>query len=149
MLALAACLGVAACTSSPTSPSPLAAAADPGTVTPGPRDDGPIQRVVRGDWNDAEAAAIAAAVACEMAVLRASRPTEDLLTFSLTTIRDEPAALVLTRMDPADTAEPSNGLIGLRAKVGRFGDPDRESALMAAVTHRLSQLAGRDSAPRR
>lgn len=123
------------------------------------------------DWNDIDAAVAAGASKVEMAVVsandgptRAGTPgdTRERI-FKLKTIGDEPAWVTIAKaaaapgsadpspLDGASSARVSatdgaDALV-LRAKVGRFGDRQRETALLQAISRRLTQLKGRDSAP--
>lgn len=92
-----------------------------------------------------------------MAVLSANRADEAQRIFELKTVSDQPAWLLVTRN--ADAAGESSSItlgresggapenLVLRAKVSRFGDPERERALLRAVAHRLQQLKGREWYP--
>lgn len=123
------------------------------------------------DWNDIDAAVAAGASRVEMAVVsanegptRAGAPgdTRERI-FTLKTIRDEPAWVTITKAasapasaDPSPLEDASATRVAgsdgaeallLRAKVGRFGDRQRETALLQSISRRLTQLKGRDSAP--
>ena len=101
---------------------------------------------VLADWDDLNAAMAVAAERTEMAVVRASDPTGDGLTrrFELRTVAAETVEVIVTRSE-ADTDQPQ--AIVVRAKVGRFGDPEREAALLGALRRRLEQLRGVDFSP--
>jgi hypothetical protein len=120
------------------------------------------------DWNDIDAAVSAGASKVEMAVVSANAgptpagaegDTRQRL-FTLKTVRDEPAWVMVTRApgtsDPSPLDEGSSAKVTgpagsqailLRAKVGRFGDRTRETALLRGISRRLGQLAGKDAAP--
>ncbi len=105
---------------------------------------GPLEMLA--DWDDLDAAMDVAAQRNEMAVLRASDPTGDGLIrrFELRTVAAEPVEVTVTRPE-AGSGQPQP--IIARAKVGRFGDPEREAALLAALRRRLEQLRGVDVSP--
>ncbi len=90
----------------------------------------------------------------EMAVVDSSQPNPGEWVFELRTVRDEPAVLRARRADGpagADLERPAPTgpvPIELAARVGRFGDPDHQRALVRAVARRLERLAGVDYAPR-
>lgn len=107
------------------------------TITPA--GESPTRATVRGDWNDAEAAAIVAAGQNELAILMVAPQGDAMLVVDMTTVGDDPVRLTARRADP-DTIE-------LEARVGRFGDPVRERALLQSVAKRLRDLSGRDWAP--
>lgn len=86
--------------------------------------------------------------------------------FVLKAVTDEPAWLLITRAGAAPTSDdPHDALMDaiaatgslaslarpeplvLRAKVGHFGNPDRERALLRALTARLEALRGVDWHP--
>lgn len=95
------------------------------------------------DWADVEAAVLVGASAAEMAVL-GDEAGEGERAFRLLTIRDESAEL------RARTAAPESERpvpIELSARVGHFGDPERERVLLEAVARRLRDLAGVDYRP--
>lgn len=125
---------VGACLSGCSS-SPSPASTEPNPFV-GPATTGPAS----GDWDDARAAAAAAVPAVELAIVHVEEPTPDRLIFELLSARDEPGELVIER-------RPGSGELDVRARVGRFGDPRRERALVEAVRRRLGQLRGVDVAP--
>lgn len=96
---------------------------------------------VRGDWDDAEAAAIVAAGQNELAILMVAPEGDATLVVDLTTVQDEPVRLTARHAEP--------GMIEMEARVSRFGDPGRERALLRSMAKRLRDLAGRDWAPKR
>lgn len=111
-----------------------------------------ITLVVRGDWDDVEAAVQVAAGRSEMGIVKvlgtqlnpaeaAKVPTRRCV-FELRTSGDEPATL---EFRAASTADP--GDIVATAHVGRYGDRVREEHLLAEVRRRLEDLAGVDWAP--
>jgi len=94
--------------------------------------------VVIGDWDDIEAAVLAAASEREMALVRADSIDEQTLAYRLRTIGAEPAVLMIRR-----TGEKGGrARVQARCAVGRFGDPRRERALLDAFARRLRDLAG-------
>ncbi len=95
--------------------------------------------VAAGDWDDVEASISVAAGRSQMAVESIARPGPDRIVAALVTIRDEPVRLGATLR--------ADGSILFECTVGRFGRPDSERELLRAVTRRLSDLHGRDSAP--
>lgn len=114
----------------------------------------PERALTTGDWNDVDAAVIAAVSkkGVEMAIVTAHDPDPDTRVYDLTTVGDEPARLVVRRKmaEPAPGARPGRGApeaMELEARVGRFGDREREKALIAAVRTRLGDLSGVDFAP--
>ncbi len=113
----------------------------------------PTEAAAPGDWDDVEAAAIIAAGKVEMAVLMVSPQGDDRIVIDLTTVRDEPARVVVQRARSVSNAPGSNtggnpdgGRLELRCRVGRFGDPGRERALLSAMARRLGELHRRDTA---
>lgn len=106
--------------------------------------------VAAGDWDDADAAVQVAASRLEMAVVsttvKALGSGEEKL-YVLRTAGDEPVTLRLTRKGAA--ASGPGQVIEIEAKVGRFGDADRERRLARRVRDRLADLRGKDFAPLR
>lgn len=100
---------------------------------------------VVADWNDVEAAVLAATGRVEMAfVSQAEAPGRHV--FELRTIRDEPAELVFT-CELGALPEGERIPIRIWCSVGRFGDSGREAQVLRAVAKRLGDLAGVDFAP--
>jgi hypothetical protein len=99
-----------------------------------------ISSVATGDWDDVDAAVDAGVSAAEVAKVDVrSSPDLSTRTYQLRTITDEPAWLIAQRA--------GTGRVSLGARVGRFGDPERESRLLRAVSERLNALYGVDWAP--
>ncbi len=69
--------------------------------------------------------------------------------FRLKTVRDDPVLLEITREPPGSAAIDPHvaGPVLMRAKVGLFGDREREELLLRAVGSRLHQLKGREWYP--
>jgi hypothetical protein len=104
----------------------------------------PAREVVRGDWDDVEAAIWTAAVQLEIAVERIEWG-EDVLRATLRTVRSEPVTVVARRLGAAET-----GRIEVEAQFGRFPEPDdRAGRLVEAIGRRLGQLEGVGAAPMR
>ncbi len=117
-------LGLSACAADDaTPPSPMA-----------------ISSVATGDWDDIDAAVDAGVSAAEVAKVDVRSSADSLTrTYQLRTITDEPAWLIAQRTGV--------GRVSLGARVGRFGDPQREAGLLRAVAERLNALYGVDWAP--
>lgn len=116
----------------------------------------PERALTTGDWDDVDAAVDAAISkkGVEMAVLSSRDEEGGTRVYELTTIGDEPARLVVHRKlnESATGVRHGRGApeaMSLEAWVGRFGDRDRERALIAEVRARLGDLAGVDYAPLR
>lgn len=123
-LAGAGALGLASCASETVTP--------PSAIS--------ISRLGDGDWDDIDAAVDVGMSAAEVARVDArTSPDGQTRTYELRTITDEPAWLVARREE--------GGRIGLGARVGRFGDPEREAKLIRGVAERLKALYGVDWAP--
>ncbi len=101
--------------------------------------DSPSVAVARGDWDDVEASAIIAAGRAEMAVMTVS-PSDDRIVIDLTTVSDEPARAVVRQVAGDES------LLEMECRIGRFGEPRRERAFLAAMARRLGELYGRDTA---
>lgn len=98
----------------------------------------PSTAVVRGDWNDLDAALLVAASEAEMAVV-SSEGDDSAFSAELTTPRDDRVTVWVTRQ-AADRFE-------VRVRAGLFGDPESERRLVGAFSRRLEQLHGREWAP--
>lgn len=96
---------------------------------------------VTADWNDVTASVDLGASRSEMTLVRVESETQSSVLYLLRTIRDEPAWLAAELEHASDPAGEGTRLV-LRAKVGRFGDPERESGLLANVRSRLRELGG-------
>ncbi|MCC6678679.1 MAG: hypothetical protein IT436_16220 [Phycisphaerales bacterium] len=118
------------------------------TPAPAPRADAtatsPTSITVRGDWDDVGPALEVALSRAQMAILTQTENGPDRLRYDLLTIASDPATLTATRAPGA-----GNDLIDiqLEARVGHFGDPQRELDLLTPLAARLRQLAGKDFAP--
>ncbi len=93
----------------------------------------------RGDWDDVGPSVEAAVGRIEAAVEDSRLAPDGTRTYALRTLGAEPG-LLEARPGP-------EGVIELRTRVGRFGDPVRERRLLDAVVRRLAQLRGVDAAP--
>lgn len=115
----------------------LVACAGEGVTPPGAIS---ISKLGAGDWDDIDAAVEVGMSEAEVARVDASTSSDGLTrTYELRTITDEPAWLVARREE--------DGRVGLGARVGRFGDPEREARLIRGVAARLKALYGVDWAP--
>lgn len=123
-LAGAGALGLASCASESAPP--------PATIA--------LSKLGDGDWDDIDAAVDVGMSAAEAARVDArTSPDGRTRTYELRTSTDEPAWLVARREE--------DGRVGLGARVGRFGDPQREEKLVRGVAERLKSLHGVDWAP--
>lgn len=104
----------------------------------------PVSLTAHGDWNDVDAALEVALTRAQMAILSRSADGPDRITWQLLSVRDEPAQLTAAR-PPGRTQNPTD--ITLEARIGHFGDPQREEQFLKYVERRLEQLAGVDYAP--
>ncbi len=105
----------------------------------GPRQ--PVTALVRGDWDDLEAAVWTAADKIETAVERIEWDEEGEGEFraTLRTVRSEPISIRARR---------EGRLIALAVQFGHFEDPDpRAGRLLEAIEERLGQLEGVGYAP--
>lgn len=107
-----------------------------------PGGESPTRMVMEGDWDDVEVAVRYGLARSELSLLSV---TDAPLSkeFRLRSSRDEPASLSASREAPGPDPVP----IRMEARVGRFGDPAREHALLHRVNRRLGQLRGVDIAP--
>ena len=123
-LAGAGALGLASCAGETVTP--------PSTIS--------ISRLGDGDWDDIDAAVDVGMSAAEVArVDGTTSPDGQTRTYELRTITDEPVWLIARREE--------GGRVGLGARVGHFGDPEREAKLVHGVAERLKSLYGVDWAP--
>lgn len=116
-----------------------------GSVPMGPiaRDPAPAsRRVLDGDWNDVEAAAVVAAAETETVILGRTAPEPGMMVFEIGTIRDEPVE-VLARKTGAQAGE-GTGQIELTCRYGRFGDSVQQERFLDAMKRRLADLRGVD-----
>jgi hypothetical protein len=93
--------------------------------------------VVIGDWNDVEAAAIAAMDGNETTITGQSATDREQV-FELLTIMDGRGKLVARREGEGVEKIP----IHLTCSLGLFGEPAREKAVMSAAAKRLRELEG-------
>ena len=115
-----------------------------GSYLVGPSWGTPQTATVTGDWDDVDAAVETAAGQSEMAELLVEAVSDRERVYTLRTIRDETAKLVVRRGPGAGV----NGVpIQLEARVGAFGDASQEQRLLRAMTRRLEDLKGVDFAP--
>jgi hypothetical protein len=130
----AAGLGPASCAPAALRPSSLAPKADWTVLT------------VTAAWRDVEPALEVAVRRSELTVV--DREVGDLeMAFDLQSVAEEPGRLVAIRRSSADPRTPEP--IRLEARVGLFGNSNREQALLRALAARLEQLRGREWAPAR
>jgi hypothetical protein len=100
------------------------------------------------DENDIDASVEVAVGLHEMAVVRTLGGNADpavVRVYELITVTDEPGSLEVRRENASGSQQPAP--LTLRARVGTFGDPPREAALLKSVKRRLEQLAGVEVAP--
>jgi hypothetical protein len=97
---------------------------------------------VLADWDDLDAAVLAAVGPNETALLAWSKDELEQV-FLLRTIRDEEGRLVARR----EQAAPDPVRIDLTCQIGLFGDPPAEQAILEATRRRLAELAGVDYRP--
>ncbi len=100
--------------------------------------------VVVADWNDVEAAAIAAMGGNET-VITGQSATDREQVFELLTIMDARGKLVARRDGEGAEKIP----IRLTCELGYFGDPAREKAVVEAAGKRLRELEGVEFRARR
>ncbi|MBC7773458.1 MAG: hypothetical protein H7210_13255 [Pyrinomonadaceae bacterium] len=93
------------------------------------------------DWNDVDAAVQHAASVSEMAFVGAGTNDAGQRVCELRTIREETAWIIIERSVEGDPAGESIRLT-LQAKVGRFGNAEREALLLSSVRARLRKLHG-------
>ena len=97
---------------------------------------------VRADWDDLDSAVLVGVGAAETAVLEWPEVSDNPRVYRLTTIHDEPGALTAS-----GSPGPGPSEVRLEARLGRFGDAERERLLLGAIRRRLLQLAGVGAAP--
>jgi len=113
-----------------------------GSGAPKPQAPQPAREVVRGDWDDVEAAIWTAAGRMEIAVEQIEWG-QDVLRATLRTVQSEPVTVVARRLGAAET-----GRIEVEAQFGRFPEPDsRARRLVELIGRRLGQLEGVGAAP--
>lgn len=66
-------------------------------------------------------------------------------TYRLLAPRDQPGTLTITRGDDDGRFQPGTRSITLTARIGRFGNPDLESAVLGAIADRLESLVDQSS----
>jgi hypothetical protein len=105
----------------------------------------PSERVVRGDWDDADAAVRTGVRREQMAIesRREYRSVEDedatVIVYHLRTVRGDSGDLTLKRL--------AGDEILVRCRIGAMGSEGAEAALVSEVSKRLRALAGRDYRP--
>lgn len=100
--------------------------------------------LARGEWGDLDAAVRFAASRHQMAVVSITDEGSDRREYELQTIREEDVIVVITTRgrpaaDPRDSVD-----VRIWAAIGRFGDPEREQALVTTIRDRLQDLVGVD-----
>ncbi|MFO0859326.1 MAG: hypothetical protein U0570_02130 [Phycisphaerales bacterium] len=99
-----------------------------------------------GDWDDVNAAVLAAAQHREMAVVSQSQPDAKTLEYHLITVNSEPVTVIVTRdsLPNPDMRLSQEGPIALRiaVTVGRFGDSTKEREFIDDMRTRLGDLVG-------
>lgn len=123
--------------------SPRASSPDSGQPGESTSESGVSRTVVVGDWDDLEAAALAAVDAIDTVVVTTTPDGPDRVIFELKTVRNEDGRLIATK---ASATGPDR--LNLEATIGRFGDAVRERRLLDAMAARLKQLHGVEFAPR-
>lgn len=103
----------------------------------------PGDRTVVADWDDVEVAVDYAMHPAQLGLTGLDR-TDDRLTFHFVRHTDEPAELIVERVECA-ARDPQP--LRLHAMFGRNGDPRCEAVLLAHISHRLEQLRARETAP--
>ncbi len=114
--------------------------------------------MVIADWNDVDAAVLHGVQISEMGIVETLPAEADRRVFRLRTIGDEPAVLIVSRSTGARATRGVEGVgattglggpegIKLEARVGRFGNREKEQRLVNAVRARLGRLSGVDYAP--
>lgn len=108
--------------------------------------------MVLGDWSDVHAAALTATEPMELAIIERREPGMGVIEFSLLSVRSESGVLIAELVEPTELmgdgrAEGEGVQIRLRARIGLFGDPQRERELIDRAASRLAELAGRGTAP--
>ncbi len=100
----------------------------------GPNFGSPRSASIVADWNDVDAA--------ELAVIFDVTPSPDERVFYVKDITDERGTLRIWRTSADVTPE-----IKLEARVGLFGEPEKEKTLLECVCARLEELKGVEWAP--
>ncbi len=108
----------------------------------GPNFGSPRTASIVADWNDVDAAVEVGVPNAEMAVLLDETPSLDERVFYVKTITDERGSLRVWRTSHEPTTE-----IKMEARVGLFGEPEKEAKVLAAVCARLLELKGVEWAP--
>jgi len=99
--------------------------------------------IVRGDWNDVDAAVDVGLSAIEAASLGVDRSIPRLIVYEFVTIRDDQGQITIRLLDLPDD-EPG---IEILASIGHFARPKEEQQLVRAIAHRLGQLYGVQVSP--
>jgi hypothetical protein len=103
-------------------------------------------RDTQGPFRDVDSAVRYAGPHQDMTILTADASDPTLWRYTLTTTRDETVALDIhfaANPDPALPAEPTR----IEARIGRFGDPARERALVREIENRLAAVRATGTAP--
>jgi hypothetical protein len=104
--------------------------------------------VVDGEWQDLYPSALVSVDVIEAAVLGHETGKDedgrDWERVRVVTIDDEKGELFAERLT---STEDGAGPIRLTARIGLFGNPEREERLVRAVADRLRELKGREWAP--
>jgi len=108
----------------------------------GPNFGSPRTASIVADWNDVDAAVEVGVPRAEMAVIFDETPSPDERVFSVKDIADERGTLRIWRTSGDATPE-----IKLEARVGLFGEPEKERKLLECVCARLEELKGVEWAP--
>ncbi|MGH7243146.1 MAG: DUF3568 family protein [Phycisphaerales bacterium] len=102
--------------------------------------------VATGDWDDVNAAVLAAAQHREMVVESQSRPDLKTQQFKLLTVRSEPVTVTVSRSSIPDqsvrASQEGTVAMTIEVKVGMFGDTKREQELIDDIRSRLGDLVG-------
>lgn len=110
-----------------------------------PAPEGPAERTVLADWDDAEAAARVGLRQVGVADLRVDRPAPGKLVYHVLTASDQPGTLTLERLASPEAADPVE--VRIDAAIGRFGEDALEHELVRRVAERLEDLRGVEYAP--
>jgi len=100
----------------------------------------PLPHRPAGPLRDVDPAVRFAASFNEMAVLEVTRPEPTRIVYRLMTARDEPATLTLGLPDPIGDDPLGPGEMEMEARIGRFGDEQRERAFLRDLRERMEQL---------
>jgi hypothetical protein len=78
----------------------------------------------------------------EMVVIAISDHEGGVRAYEMKTVLDEPAVLQIAGVAPEPSSPRRSDQLSLTARVGRFGDADRERALLRDIRERLTELEG-------